>query len=98
MLSVGAEGVVSVASHIVGPKIKQMIQAYLSGQCKLAISYHEQLQPLFSALFATTNPIPVKAALELTGWPVGSPRSPLPPLSFEMKKDLKKVLASLSLI
>ena len=97
MLSVGAVGVVSVASHIVGHRLKAMIDAYLAGQCKLAISYHEQLQPLFKALFATTNPIPVKAALELTGWPVGSPRSPLLPLSYKMKEDLSKIIEDLSL-
>ena len=92
MLSVGAVGVVSVASHLVGSRLKAMIDAYLSGQCKVAINYHEQLQPLFKALFATTNPIPVKAALELIGWPVGSPRSPLLPLNNEMKEDLSKIL------
>ena len=97
MLSVGAVGVVSVASHIVGKHLKAMIEAYLAGQCKLAITYHEQLQPLFKALFATTNPIPVKAALELTGWSVGSPRSPLLPLSNEMKEDLLKIIEALSL-
>ena len=97
MLSVGAVGVVSVASHLVGPTLKAMIDAYFAGHCKLAISYHEQLQPLLKALFATTNPIPVKAALELTGWPVGSPRSPLLPLSSEMKEDLSKIIEDLSL-
>tara|TARA_Y100001968_G_scaffold225815_1_gene208631 strand:- start:1753 stop:2661 length:909 start_codon:yes stop_codon:yes gene_type:complete len=97
MLSVGAVGVVSVASHLVGRRLQAMIDAYLTGQGKLAISYHEQLQPLFKALFATTNPIPVKAALELTGWPVGSPRSPLLPLSSKMKEDLSKIIEDLSL-
>ncbi|KGG14570.1 MULTISPECIES: 4-hydroxy-tetrahydrodipicolinate synthase [unclassified Prochlorococcus] len=95
MLSVGAVGVVSVASHLVGPSLKAMIESYCSGQCRLALGYHEQLQPLFSALFATTNPIPVKAALELVGWPVGEPRSPLSPLSDQMKKELFKTLTAL---
>tara|TARA_Y100001968_G_scaffold242752_1_gene226447 strand:+ start:6238 stop:7137 length:900 start_codon:yes stop_codon:yes gene_type:complete len=95
MLSVGAVGVVSVASHLVGRQLKEMIEAYLVGQGKLALRYHEQLQPLFKALFATTNPIPIKAALELTGWPVGSPRSPLLPLEKDMKKELLKVIESL---
>ncbi len=95
MLSVGAVGVVSVASHIVGTRLKAMIEAYLSGQGALALAYHEQLQPLFKALFATTNPIPVKAALELTGWPVGPPRSPLIPLNNSMKQTLSQILASL---
>ena len=97
MMSVGAVGVVSVASHIVGSHLKAMINAYFSGQCNLALSYHEQLQPLFKALFATTNPIPVKAALELIGWPVGSPRSPLIPLNDEMTQELSKIIKALRL-
>ncbi len=95
MLAVGAVGVVSVASHIVGRRIKAMIEAYLSGQPSVALRYHEQLQPLFKALFATTNPIPVKAALELNGWPVGPPRSPLTSLSSSMKQSLSQILVSL---
>ena len=95
MLSVGAVGVVSVASHIVGRHLKEMIQAYLNGQVSVALGYHQQLQPLFKALFSTTNPIPVKAALELTGWPVGSPRSPLIQLNSKMKDELSKILVAL---
>ena len=95
MLSVGAVGVVSVASHLVGRSIKAMIEAYLNGQHDLALGYHEHLQPLFKALFSTTNPIPVKAALDLKGWPVGPPRSPLIPLPFEMKEQLSQILSAL---
>ncbi len=95
MLSVGAVGVVSVASHLVGRRLKAMIEAYLGGQGAVALGYHEQLQPLFKALFATTNPIPIKAALELTGWPVGSPRSPLLPLNNAMKDQLSEILTAL---
>ncbi len=95
MLSVGAVGVVSVASHIVGKQMKAMINAYCTGQCSLALSYHEQLQPLFKALFASTNPIPVKAALELIGWPVGKPRSPLSPLNSQMKEELMQIITAL---
>ncbi len=97
MLSVGAVGVVSVASHIVGKRLRAMINAYFSGEISLALSYHETLQPLFKALFATTNPIPIKAALELIGWPVGAPRSPLIPLNNQMKKELMQIMSSLGL-
>ncbi|KGG13682.1 MULTISPECIES: 4-hydroxy-tetrahydrodipicolinate synthase [Prochlorococcus] len=98
MMSVGAVGVVSVASHIVGRQIKGMIDAYLFGNVEIALGYHEQLQPIFQALFATTNPIPVKAALELIGWPVGPPRSPLVPLKKQMKEDLMDIIKSLGQI
>ncbi len=97
MLSVGAVGVVSVASHIVGPRLKAMIDAYFSGEFGRALSYHENLQPLFKALFATTNPIPIKAALELIGWPVGAPRSPLIPLNNQMKNQLMAIMSSLEI-
>ena len=95
MLSVGAVGVVSVASHLVGRRIKALIEAYLSGQSLVALGYHEQLPSLFKALFSTTNPIPVKAALELSGWPVGPPRSPLLPLNADMRDSLSKILLAL---
>ncbi len=95
MMSVGAVGVVSVASHIVGSRIKAMIDAYFNGQVTMALAYHEQLQPIFKALFATTNPIPVKAALEIMGWQVGAPRSPLFPLKKPMKDELIDIIKSL---
>ena len=95
MLSVGAVGVVSVASHLVGRRLRSMIEAHLSGQNAVALAHHEQLLPLFKALFATTNPIPVKAALELSGWPVGAPRLPLIPLEPAMRAALSDTLAAL---
>jgi 4-hydroxy-tetrahydrodipicolinate synthase len=95
MLSVGAVGVVSVASHVVGPQIRAMIEAYLQGDAAVALACHEQLQPLFKALFATTNPIPVKAALQLNGWSVGAPRPPLSPLSDAMTSTLSQTMAAL---
>jgi 4-hydroxy-tetrahydrodipicolinate synthase len=97
MLSVGAVGVVSVASHIVGLQLKMMIQSFHKGEVSIALDIHERLQPLFKALFETTNPIPIKAALELKGWQVGSPRNPLTPLIKEKKENLFQVIQNLSL-
>jgi 4-hydroxy-tetrahydrodipicolinate synthase len=95
MLAVGAVGVVSVASHVAGPQISRMISAFLAGDGATALNLHEQLLPLCRALFATTNPIPVKAALELTGWPVGAPRLPLISASDAVKQRLSETLAAL---
>jgi 4-hydroxy-tetrahydrodipicolinate synthase len=95
MLAVGAVGVVSVASHVAGPQISAMIRAFLAGELATALARHEQLLPLCKALFATTNPIPVKAALEMTGWPVGAPRLPLLPASDTVKQRLSETLAAL---
>nr|WP_259738743.1 4-hydroxy-tetrahydrodipicolinate synthase [Synechococcus sp. CS-205] len=95
MLAVGAVGVVSVASHLVGPQIQRMISAFLAGELATALSLHERLLPLCRALFSTTNPIPVKAALELEGWPVGSPRLPLVSADSDVRARLTTALAAL---
>ena len=95
MLSVGAVGVVSVASHLVGLQLKEMIELFHKGDFASALLIHERLQPLFKALFITTNPIPIKAALELSGWKVGNPRSPLSPLPIDLKNQFSIILKSL---
>ena len=98
MLAVGGTGVVSVASHLVGPQLQQMIQAFEAGQTLVATELHLKLFPLFKVLFCTTNPIPLKAALELQGWAVGSLRPPLCELPTDLKQELEKVLIELSLL
>lgn len=98
MLAIGGIGVVSVASHLVGDRLQQMIQAFQAGQTTLAAEIHLKLFPLFKVLFCTANPIPLKAALKLQGWEVGSPRPPLCNLPSELKQGLEEVLAELSLL
>ncbi|MBI4783552.1 MAG: 4-hydroxy-tetrahydrodipicolinate synthase [Oscillatoriophycideae cyanobacterium NC_groundwater_1537_Pr4_S-0.65um_50_18] len=98
MLAVGACGVVSVASHLVGQRLQQMIQAFEQGQVQSATQTHLQLFPLFKALFATTNPIPLKAALRLQGWQVGSTRLPLEDDSSHFTLALEAVMANLGLL
>ena len=95
MLAVGAVGVVSVASHLAGPEISAMVRSFLSGDIHTALALHERLLPLCRALFCTTNPIAVKAALELEGWSVGAPRLPLLPADAAVKQRLHSVLAAL---
>lgn len=99
MLAVGAKGVVSVASHLVGTHLQTMIQAYNAGDVAKATAIHLRLFPLFKALFMTTNPIPLKAALNLQGWQVGSLRLPLTmDSSHELTQKLKLVMRELGLI
>jgi 4-hydroxy-tetrahydrodipicolinate synthase len=98
ILSVGAQGVVSVASHLVGDRLQLMIQAFEQGNLKKAIQIHLQLFPLFKVLFLTTNPIPIKAALELQGWKVGKPRLPLTDMPDELLRQLKAELEHLQLL
>nr|WP_211178405.1 4-hydroxy-tetrahydrodipicolinate synthase [Brasilonema octagenarum] len=98
LLAIGAKGVVSVASHLVGNELQKMIQAFDSGKIQVAREIHLQLFPLFKALFATTSPIPVKKALNLLGWEVGSTRLPLCEPDSEISQKLKLVLKELDLI
>jgi 4-hydroxy-tetrahydrodipicolinate synthase len=98
ILSVGGAGVVSVASHLVGDLMQQMVQAFFQGQYQAATDIHLKLEPLFKALFATTNPIPIKAALRLQGWAVGETRLPLSEVPPDIELGLKKVLTELSLL
>jgi 4-hydroxy-tetrahydrodipicolinate synthase len=95
MLCLGAVGVVSVASHLVGEQIQAMVQAFLAGHNREALNLHDELLPLFKSLFCTTNPIPVKAALELRGWSVGAPRLPLLPADSLVRERLSSILAAL---
>jgi 4-hydroxy-tetrahydrodipicolinate synthase len=92
MLSVGAVGAVSVASHLVGPQIAAMIDFFKQGRVTEAARLHLALLPLFRGLFMAANPIPVKAALNLIGIDAGSPRLPLLPLEGEALAGLKELL------
>ncbi|MBR6412643.1 MAG: 4-hydroxy-tetrahydrodipicolinate synthase [Alphaproteobacteria bacterium] len=67
MLSLGAKGVISVASHLEGPLIKEMVHHFKSGHVKQATEIHHLLFPLCKALFMTSNPIPIKEALYRKG-------------------------------
>ena len=98
MLAIGSQGIVSVASHLVGNQIQEMIQAWKVGKTQIATDIHLQLFPLFKALFLTTNPIPVKEALKLQGWEVGSTRPPLCGADTDVSKKLESVMQKLNLI
>ena len=77
ILALGGYGVISVASHLVGNQIKEMIDNATSGKVDEAASIHRRLLPLINALFIVSNPIPVKYALNYIGFNVGKPRLPL---------------------
>ena len=94
----GAVGIVSVASHLVGPQIRQMIELIETGDVPAARKIHEALSPLFNALFITSNPIPVKAALEMLGLPAGVPRLPLVPATPEERDRVRRALEDAGLL
>ena len=77
ILALGGYGVISVASHLVGKQIKEMIDSFTSGKIDEAASIHRRLLPLVNALFVVSNPIPVKYAVNCVGFNVGKPRLPL---------------------
>jgi len=91
-MCLGAVGIVSVASHLVGPQIRQMIELIQTGDIGAARKIHEALSPLYNALFITSNPIPVKAALELLGLPAGVPRLPLVPATAEERERVRRAM------
>ena len=98
MLTIGGAGIVSVASHLVGEQIQQIVQSFLSGEVAEAIDIHLKLFPLFKVLFCTTNPIPIKAALNLQSWQVGGLRLPLFEISETQREEVAIILRELSLI
>ena len=94
----GAVGVISVAGHLVGPQIRQMIELIDTGDIAAARKIHESLSPLYNALFVTSNPIPVKAALEMVGRPAGEPRLPLVPATAEERERVRRALEDAGLL
>ena len=94
----GAVGVVSVAGHLVGEQIRQMIDLIHTGDVPAARKIHEALSPLYNALFVTSNPIPVKAALEMQGRPAGPTRLPLVPATAEERERVRKALEDAGLL
>lgn len=94
MLSLGAHGVISVASHLIGTEIKQIITRFKSGDIKGATELHCKCFPMFKTLFIAPNPTPLKAALEEWGIVANRMRLPLVTISEEDKARVLKVLAS----
>jgi 4-hydroxy-tetrahydrodipicolinate synthase len=77
LMAIGGYGVISVASHLVGNQIHDMMYSFLEGKTERAAELHRKLMTIFSGLFIVSNPIPVKYALNQVGFKVGKPRPPL---------------------
>lgn len=98
IMSVGGKGVISATSNVVPREMAELVNLSLSNRYEEARAIHFKLLPLFKALFAETNPGPVKAALKLMGMCDGSLRLPLVPVSPSTEELLKKVLKELGKI
>lgn len=92
MMSVGAHGVISVASNIVPEAVARLVHLALDGDWAGAMKMHRQYYPLFRACFLDTNPIPIKTAMAMAGIIEECFRLPLCPLDDALKKILRKTL------
>lgn len=97
-LAVGGSGVVSVASHLAGHRIAEMIAAHDKGDVEGAAHIDRELRPLYEVLFITSNPIPLKAALQMAGLPAGPVRLPLVDATEDERARVRSVLSRLGLI
>ncbi len=98
LMSLGAKGVISVASNIVPDRMISLVDRLAQGDLVGARKMHNQLMPLFSHLFIETNPIPVKTALRLMGKPSGAFRLPLCDMAPQNLETLKKTLTDLKIL
>ncbi len=100
ILCCGGVGVVSVASHVVGPQIRAMIDAFLSGDFADGCAQYLRLMPFFDGLFPadSVNPAPIKEACRLLGHEVGGLRPPLMSVSPQRSIMLKEQLEALGVL
>jgi 4-hydroxy-tetrahydrodipicolinate synthase len=91
-MSVGAVGVVSVASNLFPAEVCQLVRAYDSGDAKLAFNVHQKMFPIFKDLFIEPNPVPVKTALGWRGMMSGEVRLPLCEMSQSNQARLRETL------
>jgi 4-hydroxy-tetrahydrodipicolinate synthase len=91
-MAVGAEGVVSVASNVVPKEVSQMVRLFAEGNARAAQKIHAKLFLLFRNLFIETNPVPVKAALAMTGMMEEEYRLPLVKMQGKNRELLRKTL------
>jgi 4-hydroxy-tetrahydrodipicolinate synthase len=97
ILSLGGRGVISVASHIAGNEMREMVEAYSAGDHAQALKIHNRLSDLFRVLFIAPNPAPIKAALNILGRDVGGVRLPLVEATDDEKRQITSALKDLGI-
>jgi 4-hydroxy-tetrahydrodipicolinate synthase len=98
VLAIGGKGVISTTANVAPAEMVSLVRSFRAGDVDTARRCHMRLLPLFDALFAETNPIPVKAALQLIGAIGPEIRLPLTPLTAPNRERLQVVLKELGLI
>jgi 4-hydroxy-tetrahydrodipicolinate synthase len=97
-LEIGGAGGILVASHLVGPQMREIWDAAQAGELDRAREIDAGLREVYAAMGVTTNPIPVKAALEMTGLiPSGNLRLPLVPADEEQRATVRAALESVGI-
>ncbi|MBR74214.1 MAG: hypothetical protein CL872_04685 [Dehalococcoidaceae bacterium] len=96
VMAIGGDGVVSVASHLVGNELKSMINFIINGDINAANNLNSQLLELYDVLFIESNPMPVKWALNHLGFSAGKPRLPLIEPNQKTRKKLVNEINKLS--
>ena len=97
-MSLGAQGVISVASNVIPRAIVRMVRACAEGRAREALKIHEQYYPLLKDLFIETNPVPVKAALAMMGQITEEYRLPLVPMSAKSRDALRRTMRGCGLV
>lgn len=98
IMAVGGHGIISVAGHLAGRLIRDMVDRFAAGDTTGALDLHLKLLPLFKAIFVTTNPVPVKYGLNRLGIPVGGVRPPLVEVNEKEAAVVDSALRGLGLI
>lgn len=98
ILAVGGTGIISVAAHLIGTKMQEMIQAFHAGDVKKAQQLHCHLLPIMQGMFFIANPIPVKEAVNMIGQPGGDFRLPLVHANEEEKSVIRHLLEDYQLL
>ncbi len=97
LLSLGAKGVISVASNVIPQSVAEMVDEFFAGNYKEASILHYKMFPVFRALFVETNPVPVKRAAKFLGLASDEVRLPLCPMKESNEKILRQALINFGL-
>jgi len=98
LVALGGDGVISVMSNIAPAEVTAMTQAALAGDLETARKMHYTLLPAFRACFVETNPVPIKAAMNMKGLPAGTVRLPLAPLAKEHEQLVRSAFSAAGIL
>ncbi|MDR1016789.1 MAG: 4-hydroxy-tetrahydrodipicolinate synthase [Coriobacteriales bacterium] len=98
IMRMGGAGVISTASNVAPQEMRTLVDSCAAADWPAATTQHERLLPLMKGLFVAPNPIMVKAALALSGFPVGGLRLPLIEADSEQRAELSQIMAKLGLL